>query len=485
MKITHIASECAPFAKSGGLGDVVYGLSRMTLTLGHTVKILIPNYKSHEEKIEKELFDSFPIRLDGESFDVRVYKAIFHEIEVYTIDSTHSKNLFQRDSIYGENDDPHRFLCFCYFALSFLSRHLSESPDILHLHDWPTGFSSCFLKFLFPDLNKRIKGTLFTIHNLKYQGIVKKNHLDYFNLNPDLLPVSYNQMDNSEYLNIAKAAIEEAKVCVVVSNTYLNEIKTPIAGEGLQDFIKERSDKFFPILNGIDTDFWNPEKDPYIHKNYRTNELIDSVIEAKYLNKHHLQKQLNLARSHAPLFIFVTRLVEQKGPYLIFEAIQQILKRGGQAVLLGSEPSKELKSLFESISDKENLYLDFTFQEKLSHLCFAAADAIVIPSLFEPCGLTQLIGMRYGTIPVVRKTGGLSDTVFDIEHSSLPLHLRNGFVFEYPTLDSMDYIINRTIDCYKNNPSTWKSLIKNCLNNPVGFQESAKKYLYLYEMIIS
>ena len=484
MKITHIASECAPFAKSGGLGDVVYGLSRMTLKLGHMVEVIVPNYLSNGTSLDKKLFDTFTISLDGESFDVLVYASTFHDITVYLIDSTHSKNLFKRQKIYGEQDDVHRFLCFNYFALSFLNRLKTTIPDILHLHDWPTGFSSAFLKLCFSDLNKKIKGKVLTIHNLKHHGVTKKDHLGYFQIPMQMIPSVYLQDDNKDYLNIKKAAIEEANHCVVVSPTYLKEIQTPLCGEGLQGFISQRIQKFSAILNGIDVDYWNPEKDLYLHRNFRSNALIDEVVEEKYRNKHFLQKHLGLAISHEPLFIFITRLVDQKGPHLILEALKHIDKNNAQAVLLGSDPDPSLKGAFEQFRPSKNIYIDFRFQESLSHLCYAAADAIIIPSIFEPCGLTQMIAMRYGTIPIVRKTGGLSDTVFDIEHSHVLKQYRNGFVFEYPTLDSMDYIINRACNYFREQKEDWNKLIKSCLSYDFSFKKPAHDYMNVYSKIL-
>lgn len=483
MKIIHIASECAPFAKSGGLGDVVYGLSRMMQKLGHPSEVIVPNYLVSDSKIEKKLFDTFSIKLDGETFDVLVYLSLFHDITVYSIDSTHSKNLFKRQKIYGEQDDVHRFLCFNYFALSFLNRGKIPLPDVLHLHDWPTGFCSAFLKFCFPDLNSKIKAKVLTIHNLKHHGITKKDHLSYFEFPIEKIPSSYLQEDNQSYLNIKKAAIEEANHCVVVSPTYLKEIQTPLCGEGLQDFITQRIKKFSAILNGIDTEYWNPEKDLYLHRNFRSQALIDEVIEEKYRNKHFLQKHLCLAISHEPLFIFITRLVDQKAPHLILEAIKHIEKNNAQAVLLGSDPEPALKSEFEKLRGSKNIYIDFRFQESLSHLCYAAADAIVVPSIFEPCGLTQMIAMRYGTIPIVRKTGGLSDTVFDVEHSNVQKNYRNGFVFEYPTLDSMDYIINRACKYFREEKENWNKLIKSCLSYDFSFKKAASEYLKIYSSL--
>ncbi len=483
MKITHISSECAPFAKSGGLGDVVYGLTRMTNQKGIECDVIIPNYKSNGDKTTKQLVDTFNLSFDREDFTIQVFKTNFHDVPVYTIDSTCSRNLFSRNAIYGEEDDTHRFLCFSYFALAFISRNKIRFPNILHLHDWPTGFCGAFLKFSFPDLHKKLLGIVFTIHNLKHQGICKKEQLAYFNIQPENVPLSYNQIDNPNYFNITKAAIEEADRCVVVSPTYLKEIQTSIFGEGLEHFIKEKNYKFKAILNGIDIDYWNPEKDPYLHRTYRSHGLIDEVIEAKYRNKHYLQKHLKLESSHKPLFIFITRLVEQKGPHLIIEAIKHLLKQGAQAILLGSEPSFEIKESFSKLHSSQSLYIDFRFQEGLSHLCYAAADAIIIPSIYEPCGLTQMIAMRYGTVPIVRQTGGLSDTVFDIEHSNVPKNIRNGLVFEFPTLDSMDYIVTRAIKIFNEEHDTWKIMMKNGLLADFSFDKPTDAYISLYQSI--
>jgi starch synthase len=481
MRIVHIVSECAPFAKSGGLGDVVYGLSRMTARYGHAVEVIVPFYKSIQGIHNESKIDEFSLKLSHEQIIITVYYMVIHEIPVYLIDCDTKKNLFNRTSIYGEDDDAHRFLSFCYFSLCYLERKKQITPFILHLHDWPTAFTPYFLSRSFKELSHHVLGCILTIHNLQHQGITHKNHFTYFGYASNSLPNLFHHQGNPDYINLLKSGIDTVNHCTVVSPTYLKEIQTKEFGFGLEQFIKEHIHKFSAILNGIDTQYWNPLVDPFLHRNYRADALIDHVIEEKYRNKHYLQKKLGLDPSHRPLFVFITRLVEQKGPWLILESIKEIIKKGCQCVLLGSEPSAELKEAFQEIDKPGQVYMDFKYQEGLSHLCFAAADAIIVPSIFEPCGLTQMIAMRYGAIPIVRKTGGLADTVHDIEHSNMPLKNRNGFVFEYPTLDSMDYIITRAIDCFDNNQEQWKTLMKTCLLQDHSFEVPASLYIAVYQ----
>ena len=483
MRIVHIASECAPFAKSGGLGDVVYGLSRMTARLGHTVEVIVPFYRSIQGIHNESKIDEFSLKLANEEITVTVYYMVIHEIPVYLIDCDTKENLFKRNSIYGEEDDPQRFLSFSYFTLAYLERKKQKSPFVLHLHDWPTAFTPYFLSRSFKELSHYVLGSVLTIHNLQHQGIIHKDYLSYFGYSSSSLPNIFHHTQDTDYINLLKSGIDIVNHCVVVSDTYLQEIQTKEFGFGLEDFIKQHIKKFSAILNGIDTQYWNPLTDPFLHRNYRYDALINEVIEDKYRNKHYLQKKLGLAISHRPLFVFITRLVEQKGPWLILEAIKQITKKECQCILLGSEPTANLKEAFNKIYKDGQVFMDFRFQEGLSHLCFAAADAIIVPSIFEPCGLTQMIGMRYGAIPIVRKTGGLADTVHDVEHSHLPLKERNGFVFEHSTLDSMDYIITRAIDCFDNEKEKWKTLMKTCLLQDHSFELPASLYIAIYQTL--
>ncbi|MCB1110149.1 MAG: glycosyltransferase, partial [Chlamydiia bacterium] len=269
-----------------------------------------------------------------------------------------------------------------------------------------------------------------------------------------------------------------------VSPTYAREIQGK-EGFGLESLLIEKKEKLQGILNGIDTSYWNPETDPLLEKNYPThgNDLKE-VLEAKSINRKALQKKLNMDYDPAPLFIAITRLVQQKGPEMIRFGIEYVLKKGGQFILLGSTPEPTLKEEFYSLSeeyrDNPHVHFHFIFDEELAHLTFAAADCILIPSLFEPCGLTQMISLRYGTIPIVHKVGGLSDTVFDIDHEQIPLEKRNGYTFDFPSEDSLRWSIDRAFEHHKNDPQKWHQMLKNGFQKDWSWKTPALEYLEVY-----
>ena len=480
MHIIHIASELAPIAKAGGLADVVYGLCQETLKLKCTTEVILPKYDCIDYKqltnlkVEQEDIWVFA---GSNRYNNTIWSANLGTLKIFLIESDHPKNLYDRGVIYGCSDDIDRFIYFSCAAMQFLLQ-LEKQPDILHLHDWHTSL----IALLCQRNNYKLKSIL-TIHNLAHQGVCSISTL--FSLGKDLL----KDLDSSDSLNLLETGIIHADCIAIVSPNYQKEIQTPEGGCGLDGLLRESQKKLVSVLNGIDQDYWNPAKDPYLKKNYSTNEL-ENVLKAKLINKCFLQKHLSLTQEKVPLVSCITRLVPQKGPDLIEYAVIRTLELGGQFVLLGSvsQPNNDIKERFISLQKKyqndNRAAILLMNDEALAHLIFAASDLFIIPSLFEPCGLTQMIAMRYGTIPIARMTGGLVDTVFDIDTSDNAFEKRNGFTFEFPDQQGVNWALERAIICYKNHEK-WQQIMKAGLNYDSSWEKSTKQYLCIYEELLS
>lgn len=478
MHIIHIASELAPIAKVGGLADVVYGLCQATAKLGHTVEIILPKYDCIDYR---ELTDlkaeqkDFWIVNGPDRYNNTIWSASLEKITIILIGSDHPQHFYDRGVIYGCSDDIDRFVYFSYVSVQYLLQS-GKQPDILHLHDWHTSL----IAFLCQKNTYNIGKVVLTIHNLAHQGFCSLSAL---------AKVDSNLLDNlTDPLNILKMGIIHADRITTVSPNYQKEIQTPEGGCGLDLVLRESQKKIVGILNGLDQEHWNPAKDPYLKMHY-TQEL-GSALQAKQTNKHFIQKLLSLSQENAPLVVSVTRLVPQKAPDLIEYSLIRTLKLGGQFILLGSisMSNSHIQEQFEALQEK---YRDHTQvaiilinDEPLAHLIFAAADLFIIPSLFEPCGLTQMIAMRYGTIPIARMTGGLLDTVFDIDTSDKPLEKRNGFTFDFPDQQGVDWALERAIACYKN-PTKWQQILRHCLSYDSSWKKSTTQYLLVYKELLS
>lgn len=477
MHIIHIASELAPIAKVGGLADVVYGLCQETLKLGHTTKVILPKYDcidyKHLTDLKVEQKDIW-VSVGSHRYNNTIWSASLNELKVFLIEADHPEYLYNRGVIYGCSDDIDRFIYFSCVTMQYLLQ-LGKQPDILHLHDWHTSL----IAFLCQKNN--LGKSVLTIHNLAHQGNCSINTL----LNKDLL----KDLGFSDSLNLLETGITHADCIAVVSPNYKQEIQTPKGGCGLDLVLRESQEKLVSILNGIDQDYWNPAKDPYLKKNYLINEL-ENVLKAKRINKCFLQKYLSLAQENVPLVSCITRLVPQKGPDLIEYGMIRTLELGGQFIILGSvslsnsDIEEQFVSLQEKYRDDKRVAILLMNDEELAHLIFAASDLFIIPSLFEPCGLTQMIAMHYGTIPIARMTGGLVDTVFDIDTSDKPFEERNGFTFTFPDWQGVNWALERAITCYKDHKK-WQQIMKASLSYDSSWEKSTKQYVCIYEELLS
>lgn len=492
MYIIHIATELAPIAKVGGLGDVLHGLSKELIRQGHTVEIILPKYDclQYEElknlKVEHRELWSF----DGpHRYNNTIWSAQVDGLKVLLIEAHHPQYFFSRGVIYGCHDDIDRFIYFSRTAMEYLFK-AGKQPHAIHVHDWPTALIPVLYRDMYIPLGYQAGGTILTIHNMEHQGKCHPHNLSRAGLRGESYLTADKMQDTSSLslINLLKGGIEYASRVTTVSPNYEKEIQTVEGGFGLQDVLKKQQKKLRGILNGIDEEFWNPEKDSYLIKKYQTHgidkQLLPQVLQGKKENRRHLTTHLQLKESNAPLVASITRLVPQKGPALLKHALKTTLEKGGQFILLGSTPIQSIHQEFALLQKELHNHghgaILMDKDESLAHLIFAAADLFIIPSLFEPCGLTQLIALRYGTVPIVRLTGGLADTVFDIDTSTRPVAERNGFTFDFPDNKGVDWGLNRAIDCFKSDRSKWESLMLNGMKKDLSWKSATVEYLNLY-----
>lgn len=477
-----LSSECSPIAKVGGLADVVIGLSKSLQQRGHNVSIILPKYDCMQyEKIEdlKTVYYDLPVMYDGQWRANDVMSGIVEGVKCFFIDAKWHKHYFNRQTIYGESDDVERFAYFSKAALEFIFR-TDMNPDIIHSHDWPTALVNVIQREIYYHEGMTNPRLVFSVHNFAHQGISHLSVLEQAGI--DSYKLSSECYEDNSIVNFMKAAIVYADYTTTVSPNYSNEVKFTDKGMGLQYLLNKYHYKFGGILNGIDESYWDPNTDSYIENNYTAKNLNN-----KYKNKSALRQKFSLQDDFKPIVAVVSRLVGQKGVHLIKHAIRYSLQEGAQFVLLGSSPEPKITHDFNEIKyqleGNNDCHLEFGFNEELSHQVYAGADIIVIPSLFEPCGLTQLIAMRYGTIPVARLTGGLKDTVRDIEHSDLPFQFRNGYTFEDTDYTGLESALGRAIHDWFNQPETFKELIKNAMKADYSWDLSSKKYITIYEYL--
>jgi len=479
LKIVHIASEVAPFSKTGGLGDVSRSLPKALTRLGHEVIIITPLYGRTIDKKEHNLelvFENVNLILNSqEKVKVNFWRGyLMKDLPVYFVENT---NFFSKHKrIYGSTHENARFLVFNVAALKLLSL-LKFSADIIHCHDWQTGLIPYYLKtdFRYSKTLKKAK-TIFTIHNLIFQlghnwWEIPLERKDYGRSR-----IPHLSDPHLEDINFAKRAILSADIINTVSEQYREEIMTKKFGQDLQRILKNRSDRLFGIINGIDYNTYNPEKDKDLYRRYSFNKL-----NAKVENKKFLQKNIGLpVNKDVPILCTTSRVTFQKGFNLILKIIDALLKLDVQLVFLG-DGSKEyiqpIKKLQKKNSDK---IVWLPFDQKKESLLYAAADLFLLPSNHEPCGINQLIAMRYGCIPVVREIGGLYDTVEDFNPTT-----GKGTGFTFKTEDEILFYatIIRALENYKHK-KVWESLVKRAMKRSTSWEIPARKYIELYKKVV-
>ncbi len=474
MIIVHAGSEVVPFSKTGGLADVLGALPVSLGKKGHDVIIVSPLYKSVAEKFspEKQAV-SFNIKLNDQTLPADIYSIQINDrTTAYFIGND---ALFLRDGLYVDkngidySDNSKRFIFFSRAVLELLKK-LNIKPDVIHAHDWQSGLVPIYMKTLYKEY---FKGTasVFTIHNIGYQGIFW--HLD--------MPLTglgweYFSSDYLEFygkLSLLKTGIVFADAVTTVSPTYSREILTPEFGYRMDGVLKTRQHDLFGILNGVDYEQWNPEHDRFIPHQYGSD-----TIDLKHDNKTTLNRMFNLDNSDAPTIGMITRLAQQKGIDLVFEAMGRIMSMGFKFVLLGSG-DKPYEEKIKDIAHRYNgrMSVKIGFDNSLAHLIEAGSDIFLMPSVYEPCGLNQMYSLKYGTVPVVRSTGGLNDTVIEYNPSS---EKGNGFKFKDQNPDQMLAALKKAMDVY-DDKERWQRLIKACMAYDFSWDRSAADYELLYK----
>lgn len=480
MEIYQIASELAPIAKVGGLGDVIFGLSKELIKQGHSTTIMIPRYKSIDlQKIEQiHLCGSPTITLpSGAHCNVLFWKGLFQGLTIVFVDPQAPFNYFESSSIYGENNDTLRFMLFSYLCLEYISASC-RTKVCLHLHDWQAAFTAVFLKLFFQKRFQHVR-TVLTIHNLMHQGKALLSELRLFHL-PD--EDSFKDPQHPSCINLLKSGMLAADHVTTVSPTYAQEICHPQFSYYLDETIWHTKAKTQGILNGIDYTYWNPAKKHLLPYPYSPSDNGAAIFSCKQKNKEFLQKKFHLSVGGQPLFCCISRLDHQKGPSLLANIAASIIEKGGQYFILGKPSSLQMHELFSKLQHalpKDQFIFYDGFDEELSHLVYASSDAILIPSIFEPCGLTQLIAMHYGTVPIARKTGGLADTVIDLNDHSTALSNRTGLMFEEPTDAAFLKKVEEFFTLYEN-PIHLEELIGRICKKNYSWELPARDYVRLY-----
>lgn len=470
MKVLMIASEAYPFVKSGGLGDVLGSLPKVLRDLGVDVRVVIPKYQDIDESYQEQMthIADFQVDLAWRNQFCGIETIEYQGVPIYFVDNEY---YFKRKGLYGFFDEAERFAFFSKAVLEMLP-HIDFIPDILHAHDWQASLASVYLRMRYSQLEgyKNMKSVL-TIHNLKYQGVFAKEVLgDVLALDENLFHEDYMEFNGA--ISFLKGGIVFSDRVSTVSKTYAEEIKTAHFGEQLEGVLSKKGD-IHGIVNGIDYQTFNPLKDPALSKRYK------SSYKSKLLNKEPLQKELSLTvDKDIPMMVFISRLVEQKGLDLILRVVPEILAEGVQLVVLGTGEAHYHKALSEYAKRypdqfSANLY----YSEEMAHKLYGASDMTLLPSKYEPCGLTQLIALRYGSLPIVRETGGLADTVDSFWPET---GTGNGFSFSKYNAHDMLFTIRRAMTFYRN-PEVWEKIVKNAMKADNSWKNSAVEYLDLYE----
>ena len=462
MKILFIASEAFPLAKVGGLADVTSSLAIALQDLGHEPCLILPRYGSIKVPVKDIQGKSVAISLMGHSEPATLKKTMLKgRIPVYLVENDH---YFGTEEIYTQ-DELNRFLFFSLSIPSIISQ-LDFRPDIIHCHDWHTALVPLWLKKAKIELP-----CIFTIHNLAYQGSFDQQFFLDSGLShvwQEYIPVSAPRPS----LNFMSQGILLADIVTTVSPTYASEILTPQYGEGLEQLLNYRRNELYGIVNGIDYDEYNPATDPYLERNYDS-----TTIERRADNKLALQRKSGLPQnSDIPLFGMVSRLEEQKGIDLLLQAIDPfITETRAQLVILGEGQEHYHKLLAEAaLKYPQRFSVFIAYDERLARLIYGGSDIFLMPSHFEPCGLGQLIAMRYGAIPVVRHTGGLADTVKDVAEGN-----GNGFVFQNYTVLEMLEAIKRAEENFYHR-AEWQNLMRRNMKLDFSWKASARKYEEIY-----
>ena len=480
LKVLYVASEAVPFVKTGGLADVAGSLPKALKKQGVDIRVVMPKYG----KIDREYLDKMEHVYDGEltvswrKKFLGIDKLVLDGVTFYFIDN---QEYFYRDGFYGYGDDAERF---SFFARAVLEIPQKEDfwPDVIHANDWHAALTSVYLRlhFMGDERYGKIK-TIFTIHNLKYQGVFSKDVME------DVLGIDWKYFNNGDFeyydaVNFMKAAIVYSDNVTTVSRTYAEEIQYDYFGEGLDGLLRNRAADLHGIVNGLDFDLYNPETDKYLTEPF-TKFNVKNAMERKIDNKAALQRQLNLpVERQTPLVAMVSRLVEPKGLDLVIRVLDELLEHEDMQFVLLGVGDKVYEDWFKELAWRHptKVSTNIYFSDEMAQRIYAASSIFLMPSAYEPCGIGQLISMRYGSIPVARATGGLKDTVVPYDKAT---QKGNGFLFPNYNAHEMMSTIKKALTLFRDFNS-WKILIQNAMQSDYSWARSAKEYKALYERLI-
>ena len=475
MKVLFAASEAHPFIKTGGLGDVMGALPQSLTELGVEARVVIPKYKNIKDELKQNLqfikWFTVPVGWRNQYCGVFQYK--YKDVVYYFIDNEYYYN---RDGLYGYYDDGERFAFFNRAVLEFI-KEIDWKPDIINCNDWQTGMVPVLLNLEYKnnEFYSNMK-TVFSIHNLLFKGSFVPNVLPEL-FGYDYMPLTNGSVELNGSVSFLKGGINYSDQITTVSNTYAEEIKTQQYGEGLDGLLRCKSDFLKGIVNGIDYEEFDPEKDNLIFKNFTWDSISDKVE-----NKLSLQKELGLPqRAETPMIGLISRLTHQKGCDLIVSIIDRLLQKDIQFVVLGTGDywyEETFKNLQYRYPDKVSA--NIKFDNSLAHKIYAATDMFLMPSLFEPCGLGQLIALRYGSIPIVRETGGLKDTISPYNKYT---GIGNGFGFKNFNSNELMQIIEYALTIY-DDKDAWNNIIRQAMDSDNSWEKSAMQYKLLYEDVV-
>lgn len=476
MKLVFVTAEADPFAKTGGLGEVVGSLPACLHRQGIDVRIIMPKYSSISKDWQREFkhLSHFDVPVAWRKQYCGLEEMVYQGIPYYFIDNEY---YFTRPRVYGEYDDAERFAFFSRAALESLIHIPGFKPDILHCHDWHTALIPLMLREFYnrQPLYYPLK-TLFTIHNLKYQGIFPKEVLgDILGLGMEHF--KENGLEFHGGVNFLKSALLYADQITTVSPSYAEEIQNPFYGENLDGLLRKRREFLSGILNGIDYEIYDPFTDPYLVMPYQ------DIALSKAENKKHLQKIMGLPlREDCAVLGMVSRLVDQKGLDLLAHVLDEILELDIQLVILGTgEQRYEDMLQHTAAKTPEKLALKLGFSDELAHQIYAGSDMFIMPSRFEPCGIAQMIAMRYGTVPIVRETGGLKDTVLPYNEIT---GAGNGFSFLNYNAHELLFTVQRAVSLYYENKSVWNNLRFRAMERDFSWDRSAQAYINIYKSLL-
>ena len=474
--VAFIGSECYPFVKTGGLGDVMYALPKALAKLNLDVKVILPRYKcipqKYQEKMEYRGSFYMDLCADGKQYYVGIME---YQEDGVVYDFIDKDEFFSWGDPYTNliDDIPK----FCYFGKAALAalNYLDWTPDIVHCHDWQAALVPLYLRTCFSDTNVGRAIAVLTIHNLRFQGVYDRKTIQYWSGLPDYVFNKDCMIQNWLDANMLKGGITYSNKVTTVSNTYAWEIQTEEYGEGLEEHLRYHNNKVLGIVNGIDTDIWNPATDKLLASKYDA----ESAIKNKKANKKALQESLGLDVDDNKMVIgLISRLTNQKGLDLVNDVIPGIMDGNTQVVVLGTGDA-QYEDTFRYYEDKYkgSFCAYIAYNENVAHNIYAGCDALLVPSRFEPCGLTQLISMRYGAVPIVRETGGLKDTVQPYNAFE---NTGNGFTFDRYESGLLYDAINRAKTLYFENRVYWDDMVVRDMNKDVSWEQSAKQYKDMY-----